>query len=344
MVKRKDKKEILYINILRILACFLVVINHTNGYVLNYGGLGETVFYSLIFSVCKIGVAVFLMITGALVLGKEYDFKKVTKCIVRVLLPAVVISLILYIEGSGGIGNANIITFLGSFLQKPYILPYWYIYALVGIYLALPFLQKMIKNFKEKDYLWFILLFLILPSILTLITTYVHININANFQIAFFPSIVAMVVCGKFISVIKMSKKYFVISIVVFMLSWVLMFLSMFIPYLIDGKLSYALDAWNSLPVILMAMATFYIVRYIYEKRMMSEKIEIIISAIASTTFGIYLVHYVLNYRIYSVRIFQNFFGACPIVAVIALDVATFVVCMIIVYILKKIPIIKKYL
>ena len=71
--KNINKKEIIYIDILRIIACFCVIINHTQGFLLEKGGFGNTLFYCLTFSFCKVGVVLFLMISGMLILDKDYS-------------------------------------------------------------------------------------------------------------------------------------------------------------------------------------------------------------------------------------------------------------------------------
>ena len=343
-IKNENKKgNILYIDILRIIACFMVIINHTHGIILENNTLINSTFYCICFSLCKIGVPLFLMITGTLLLDKDYNYKKILKCIFRVLVPVLGLSLIFYVKDVG-ISNINIISFLKSIISAPYIIPYWYIYALISTYLTIPFLQKMIKNFKEKDYCIFILLFLIIPTVVVILKTYLGVNINYNFSSAFFPIIISLVVCGNFLSKIKLSKKYFIISILIFVVSYIGMFLSMYLPYLNSGKISYILDSWNTLPVILMSISTFYSIRYLFENKVFSKKINTIITAFSSTTFGIYLIHTALNYKLYNISIIKYIFNFNSILGIIILEILVFIVCMLIIYILKKIPIIKKFL
>lgn len=343
MATKKIKGNILYIDILRIIACLMVIINHTHGIILENSTSTNSIFYCIGFSICKIGVPIFLMITGVLLLDKNYDYKKILKCIFRVLVPVLGLSLIFYVKDVG-ISNINLILFLKNIISAPYIVPYWYIYALIGIYLTIPFLQKMIKNFKDKDYYIFILLFLIVPTVLVILKTYLGVNINYNFTSAFFPIIISLVVCGNFLSKIKLSKKYLIISIIIFIISYASMFLLMYLPYLNNGIISYTLDSWNALPVILMSISIFYSIRYLFENKVFSNKINIIITTVASTTFGIYLIHTALNYKLYNISIIKYIFNFNSILGIIILEILVFTVCMLIIYILKKIPIIRKFL
>lgn len=346
---KKNKKEILnnrkiiYLDILKIFACFMVIINHTNGFILETKNFYNTTFYCIMFSICKVAVAIFFMITGALVLNKDYSYKKVFKCIFRVCVPIFTFSLFFYIKDVG-IHNINIFEFLKLILNKPYILPYWYIYALVGVYLVLPFIQKMVKKFTNKDYIVFILIFLIIPTLIDFLKNFFTLDINYNFQLAFFPIIISVVVCGNYISKMKLSKKIFFSSIGVFISSYFIMFLSMYLPYLHEDKISYILDSWNTFPVILMSISLFYIFRYLFENKSYSKQITNIITIISSTTFGIYLIHTVLNIKLYKLNIIQKLFSFNGIFAITILDILVFIVCMIIIYLLKRIPFIKNFL
>ncbi len=341
MVSKKN--EIIYLDILKIFACFMVIINHTNGFILEHKTFANVTFYCMTFSLCKVGVGLFLMITGGLVLNKSYSYKKILKCIFRVFVPIFSLSLIFYIRDTG-LHNMSIIQFLKSILVNPYILPYWYIYALIGVYLALPFIQKMIKNFTKQDYIVFIFTFLIVPTLINFLKNYLRFNTNYYFQLAFFPIIITIIVCGDYISKIKISKKNLIVSFFLFIMSYIGMFLSIYLPYLNKGEISYTLDSWNAFPVVLMAISLFYIARYLFENKNYSEKFINVISMVASTTFGIYLIHTALKFKLYKLGIVQSIFKFNRIIAITILDFIVFIVCMTIIYLLKKIPLVKKFL
>ncbi len=75
--KMKNKNLDIYFDILRIIACFLVIVNHTNSSVLLSEKPSLIWFVSLTyFFVCKIAVPIYFMISGALLLKKSDDFKK----------------------------------------------------------------------------------------------------------------------------------------------------------------------------------------------------------------------------------------------------------------------------
>jgi len=337
------KKQILYLDILRIIACFLVIVNHTHKYILVNGGIINTIFYVLGFSVSKIGVPIFLMITGVLVLNKDYNYKKVLKNIFRVIVLLMGLSFFIYFVNID-IKDFNILIFLNHFFTSNYSFSFWYLYALIGLYLVIPFLQKMIKNFSKKDYIYFVFIFLLVPSIFYLLDNYFNFKLNTNITSSFFPSIVCIPICGEFLSKVKLDKKYFNTSLLIFCVSFLGMFCPMFIPYLKNNNISYVLDSWDTLPVLLMSVSFFYIMRYLYENKKINLISEKLIFKIASTTFGIYLIHTIINYRIYDLYIVQKIFLFNEILGVVILEILVFIICGVIIFLLKKLPIIKKFL
>ena len=320
--------EITYLNIIKIIACFMVIVNHISYYLLEYKGLFNTTFYCIFFSISKVGVALFLFITGALIIDKEYDYKKVLKRILRVFIPMFILSFIIYSKENG----IHVLNFFSNFLKDPIRFNYWYIYLLIGLYLVVPFLQKMVKKFEKKDYLFFLILFLFIPSFITTIGVYTNFSISKYFSDSIFSVAVSLVILGNYLSKINLSRKKFIISVLIFFVSFSIQFLSMYIPYLHDGEISYQLDFWDSLSVIFMGGSVFYILRCILENIKYKTTTNEVISIISKTTFGIYLIHESAVKYVYSSVLF-NF---CPLIGQIVLYFGVFILSSFAVYIFKK--------
>ena len=331
-------KNILYIDIIKIIACFLVIVNHTQSFMFNHTGEYIGLYYSLFFSVCKMAVPLFIMASGALLLDKSYDFKKVFKSIYRIFIPLVFLSILIYIK-TVGFSNINVLDFIKGFVSGPIVTALWYLYMLIGLYLVTPFIQKMVKDFKDKDYRIFILIFLLIPSFISLIRIYIPFNISPYFTYAFIPNLLGYYVAGSYLSKLKPKKEFLIYSIIIFLVAYFGMFCSMYIPFVNTGELSYNLDNYIALPVILMALSFAYIVKYIFNKKVSPR----FISEVSKTTFGIYLIHFIANYKIYNM-FFVNVLNKNVYIGVFLLEIATFVICSIIIWLLRKIPFIKKFL
>ena len=89
------RPELRYIHALRLLACVLVVVNHTHAELLRSGAPGSAAVFCLLFSLCKTAVTLFVMISGALLLGRDYDLKKIARMAGRALLLLLGVSILL---------------------------------------------------------------------------------------------------------------------------------------------------------------------------------------------------------------------------------------------------------
>ena len=92
----------------------------------------------------RFGVPVFLLISGALLLGRDEDilvFYK--KRVVRICYPLLFFILIAYIFQ----------------IYKDPLTAFWYCWMILGAYLAIPFINKMVQNSTIRELEYFLLIF-----------------------------------------------------------------------------------------------------------------------------------------------------------------------------------------
>ena len=157
----KDNR-IFYFDELRALAILLVLLAHTIQYFpVNMDYLTSPTLLSYL-TVSRMGVPLFFMLSGALLIGKEYSlssfFKKRFK---RVLIPAIFWYIILFLTVAAANGyNFNMISYW--IYQAPFP---WFVCAIIGIYLVIPIFSSFIKEYgmKGAEYcllIWFIIIVL----------------------------------------------------------------------------------------------------------------------------------------------------------------------------------------
>lgn len=150
------------IELLKCIACILVIINHTSSYLLineNY-----LYFYKIEFVLCRIAVPIFIMCTGYLMSTKELKGRDILRKISKVFIPLFLLSVFIYFLQHKTID----LIFLQNFIKTPIIEAYWYIYMLVGLYLIMPFLNYITKNTTLKEHIFLISIILIIPALLNL--------------------------------------------------------------------------------------------------------------------------------------------------------------------------------
>ena len=343
-MKALEQKRYIWIDILKILACFLVIIDHSHSYLLHHMKDITTfaaLFYTIGFSICKQGVPVFIILSGYLLLKKEQNYKMILKRIYRIVIPLVLLSLFLYVKNIG-ISNINVLDFINKFMEEPFATHLWYLYMLIGLYMVTPFVKKMVYGFKDKDYKVFLLFFLIFPGLLQMLSTVFKVTFSNYYTMSLFPVIIGFYVYGNYLSKIDSNKKLFKLSLLTYISTLLIMIIQMFSVYMVNGKIVYDYADWSSLLTILGTLSITYIGKYLFENK--EVKHVKIINEISNTTFGIYLIHYFVNYEIYEITIMQHIFDFSPYIGVLVLEILCFISCSIVVYMLRKIKFIKQFL
>lgn len=164
-----------WINNLRVIAMFLVVILHTTSPMLMaYGKEPDSYWLIADFynALSRFGVPIFVMITGALLLHRDYelgDFLK--KRLGRIFPPfifwsAIYIAYSLYNEDINFTDNtwANFTLVLHQFKYGAFY-HLWYVYMLIGLYFIIPVLSKFVRNATEKEVLYFLLIWFVVMAI-----------------------------------------------------------------------------------------------------------------------------------------------------------------------------------
>ena len=133
-------------DLLRVLCMAGVVYLHTAAGALRaYTGVVWH-FANLASSLATAAVPLFFMLSGALLLGQESTGELSTlfrRRLPKVAVPLVVWSLVVIALEGFQKGAEAAGSLLLNFLSNPVLVPYWFLYALIPIYLVTPFLKRM---------------------------------------------------------------------------------------------------------------------------------------------------------------------------------------------------------
>lgn len=177
-----------YFDIMRILAIFLVVFNHLPGYALYQISNEYMVWpYMFITMFTRINVPLFFMISGALLLSREENYKTLfLKRILRFIIVIFVFELILYCEYGNNGYNMSILDFFRGMLSGTIYgaYSYWYLYAYLGMLLMLPFLRKICSQIKKQDFLLLIGVHFLFSSLVPILKVVLPVLGVENFGIS----------------------------------------------------------------------------------------------------------------------------------------------------------------
>jgi len=151
------KEKTVYFEICRILAVFCIMFQHTGGRGADAWRYTENAWVyrmSLIGRIISsIGVPLFWMVSGALLLPKKESWKRVyEKRIPRIAGVLLLFSVIRYCYLCMSEGQKVYVgKFFRLFYTQEIFLPYWFLYEYLGILIVLPLLRRMVQNLTEQE-------------------------------------------------------------------------------------------------------------------------------------------------------------------------------------------------
>lgn len=345
-------KRISFLDNVRSLAIFLVVLCHSIEFL--YDGEALTVaspamvnFSAIIFNFTRLGVPLFLFLSGYLLLDKDYKTEKdVFKFWKTKLLP-VVITWVIWI----------VIFYLFkcwkdglSFSVKDFVLKLfmvervnvshdWYMYMLIGLYFVFPFLSMFLKKFSLKMHLvvfggaFFICM--VIPSLAALTGKNVYLfSAVSSFFINTNYCYIIYAVLGFFLKKYEKLSFNLPINLIGFILSMTAMVLCGYYRHSI--MLSYYL--WYDFA--LLPFASVFLFNLLRGVKLPSF-IEKVNGRISICSFGMYLVHVPILCVL--IRFFPKFNSNQPLSSIVYLAIA-FIASYVLVEIIGKIKYLNKYL
>lgn len=338
--------KVVFIEVLRIVACFLVIVNHTNSDIFLTLAPSTTWYVSLTYYfISKMAVPIFVMISGYTLLDKQDDYKKSGKRVLRMVLTLVLFSVVAYtyqyFKGTWAV--FSIVECFKLMFQYPLSLAYWYLYMYIGLLIMMPFLQKFVTKLSKKDCEIFIVISLLVYGTYPIIE---HIWPNLTYtrliDLAIFDSYIGLLMAGYYMKkYVTPTTKKLVAAIVVFVLSLAFNVLMTRREYMLYGPVNFLFfDDRVLLGTVLEGISFFYIMMHIP----WNGKITNVLKLVGGCTFGIFLVSDIIIDKFKFVFTDLCNKGLYPVLAVVLFEVLVFAIGFVITFVMKKIPLLKKLL
>ena len=343
-------------DIMRIVACFCVIMIHSAVFEQDsIYAVQSSEFLSIKFwgVIARWAVPAFVMLSGMFILphADESSIKKLfVHRVLRMLIAYIAWSVVYSFYNTFVWGNVYASTKLKTFIDGCFSgeLHMWYLPMLAGLYIAAPILTVIIKNIGEKWAKYWILGLFIFTSIIPFIeklnikfvSTIVS-SINGYMDLQFLGGWTLYFVLGYYIGHTEFSKKkaqviYFCAGMV--FLFTVIATVGFYVWYGEPmGILSYEYPN-----IVIWGAGVFLLFKEKVSKLSFSENCKKRIFSLSKLTFGIYLIH-VLILRI----LYQVGFGILlfhPIISVPIVSLVTFIFAALVIWIIRKIPIIGTYI
>ena len=299
-------------------------------------------------SATRWSVPVLIIISGGLILDngrEEKVFPFLYKRLIKVIIPLMFWGLAYRLL----LGNVEFnIQYVLSFLKSLYLgnvhIHLWYLYMVVGLYLVTPIIKPYVNNVEKDNLMYFIIVWFIVNGIIGFSEKFTAYSLA--FNLSFFHWSIGYFVLGFIFSHYDLSKLQEKIIYILGVLGLVTTILgSYFLARHNDGILVPHLYSYYAPNVIFTSMAVFLLGKKIDWGKLIGNNkiINKLIGSLNSTSFGIYLVHFVVLRTISSAHfgIGINPASFNPLLSIPLFSVVTFILSHFIVVILQKIPLIR---
>lgn len=348
------KNRIFYLDFIRALAIILVILCHVLREFTGIRPAGSPGWNGIAFLIDfgVMGVPLFLMISGSLLLNRDYelgDFLK--RRFSRILIPFIFWALLLPLYKII-VYPTDPSKYLELFLDSQY----WFIWMLVGVYLFLPILNSFIKKYNFEGVTYFLVIWIITILLSTFKLYPFH-----QLELSYFAGFVGYLVLGYYLSSNnfkiddkKMACLGLVILIIFTAINIHFTYSNVKIGFINYNNLKYY--KYKTIVVVLQSTGLFLFIenfaKYFSEhldtigNKLYSLLKDTFISKIILTlsicSYGMFLVHYFIIYGIRWIDcnvfpIFSTTVKYLPVTLIIIVFLSWFII-----YILSKIPYLKE--
>ena len=291
MQKKLSSGRVVYLDALRLLCSFLVIVNHTYDYVRLSEASSSVRFASFAsMSFSNIAVPVFLMISGCTLLTKQDDLRKTFSRVLRIGLALVVFSFIyeLYRFLTGQLPSLSIKRFLLFIYEQNTTMAYWYLYMYLGLLLMLPFLQKLFASMQHQDFLLFFGISVFFISVWPLVVEYTPMSAYCDhFSLPLFGGSIAYLFWGGYLNKhMKKNPPAWILLVLIAACTLICAAVTDRAYVATSAQRYLFLDNTDLLPVVLTSLCVFLLFR----QMRFSERSAQLIRTLGSASFGIFLL------------------------------------------------------
>lgn len=347
------KNRIFYFDFLRIMAIFAVVSLHIANH--HWADTDVNTFewqiYNLYLSLVRWGVPVFVMISGALFLGKDVSIKKLYRKYILRIVVSLYFWSVLYALWNDFVVEKSFSKsgFIKEVLFGHYHL--WFMFMLIGLYMIVPLLNKIVANKKTAWY--FVILSFVFVFAIPQLTEI------AGFKFSGVSNIVNALVSRLQLHMILGYSGYFVLGYLLNetvikkkhrRLIYLSGLLGIVLTIVLTSVFSVAMQspkttffANPTINILMVSVAVFVFAKTHLNKPLLSERKQNFLLFFSKCSFGIYLIHpFFIETLDHLLHITPRSFN--PVLSVPALTLLVFISAFLVSAILNKIPFVKKWL
>lgn len=353
-IERHGKERILYIDILRILSVFSVVVLHVSAPLLSDLYSNGTSWWwvgNIIDSLTRWSVPILIMVSGALLLDSKKEqsaLQFLKRRMGKIIIPLIFWSFayMAWVNRADiNITAGTIRTYVLNFYEGNVHIHLWYMYMIVGLYLITPILKVWIKHARVDSIKYLVIVWFIVNGIINFIQKFT--GLQTGFIFDFFHWSIGYYVLSILINRLEITdsrkKRVYILGALGYIVTVVGTYIftkyngGQYVPHF------YSFYAPN---VIFMTIGVYVLGRDINWNSIIKKESFLykMILELSSTSFGIYLVHLlildILSSRHMPIKL--NAMTIHPIIGVPLASITAYIGSYLAVKALSMIPIIRK--
>ena len=354
-----NKKRVIWIELLRIMACIGVIGIHAGSQHFRDMPLDSSVWAVSNFyhGINRFAVASFIMISGCLYLDSKrtWNLRRLWKKNILPIAAAYIFWQMFYavyrIITNGTLakgGKAALVKFM-VYISKSYF-HLWYLPMLIGLLIITPMLWEIVNSARGKQWEEYMIVLFLVFQILPYTINYFplpwkeHImDILQTVQPEMVTGYIGYFILGHYLSHYEISKK---LEYLVYVLGVITILAAIGLCYIASQKAGKPIQSFYenyTLAGFLWGTSFFLFFKNHLSKIKWSEKQETIICYLGSCTFGIYLIHALIRDILHRIGI-DSMMISNTAIAIPVLITMIFVLSLAVVMIIKKIPLAGKWI
>jgi surface polysaccharide O-acyltransferase-like enzyme len=300
-------------------------------------------------SVGRMGVPLFVMLTGALLLAPSKQGEELgvffKKRFSRIGLPFLFWAAV-YFLWDAYVENQPVTQgfFVNGFLTGPYF-TFWYLYMLMGLYLLTPFLRLMVAQASEKLFKYFLVVWFVGSAIVPIIASFSQYHLDPN--VFLIPGYVGYFVLGAYLVNVKVSRTYLA-ALMTLGIALTAIF-TYFVAMNIGGGTTYFFQEYLS-PTMILASISFFLL--LNSRPVPSEeqathhpRMRKVLKVISDNTLPIFLFHMIVIYALQNGLLFGFTLNGNTVNSIIGVPLMvglTLLICLAVIIPLKRVPVVKR--
>jgi surface polysaccharide O-acyltransferase-like enzyme len=334
----RERTTIHWVDFMRFIGALLVVLAHIEGW-----GAGPAWAKNFYYTLSRVGVPLFFLISGYLLLSRQEDLQTFfKKRAARIIIPFLVWSIIYDVQNSdafaGGITFESILKLFIRILRGPRETHLWFFYSLIGLYLLTPILRVFVAKARNSEILYYIALWFIAMPILFIVEAFTP--LKNGFEIYYTGGYVGYFLLGHLLGGLETRAPLLRAALGLFIISFIFTF-AVFHFNLFPQENELVFRSYPSLNIVLMSLGAFVLIKAAGEK--ISPRAAWIFSEASKVSFGVYLIHPIIYAWMalgWNVLGFETDAGNAVFVIPLA-ALVNFVISWMIVFVIGRIPVLR---